>query len=307
MDAARAVGHRRLEGRLHQRRCFVLHHLGREDEAEQTIQEALLIHQELGDRVLQAATRGSMGSRALQRGQLAEALAQIAAALAVERGLGIRPQEALSLLMLGRITAYEGRIALAGEHLREALVVAKACGSRAKVALAQNYLGMLALEDGRPGDALEPLLEAVALERELGSPKKLGLALSSLGRCLGDLDRPEEALVAWEEALALHRRIGGRVEQVLVRLGRAELLRRGGQLGEAQANAEEALGLLGTHTAPGERVRALALRGRIAVDQADRSTAVGCLAAGEVVIQESELPPDSLPAQDLAGLAAALC
>ncbi|MDH4138506.1 MAG: tetratricopeptide repeat protein, partial [Anaerolineae bacterium] len=110
------------------------------------------------------------------------------------------------------------------------------------------YLGLLSHYLGDNEAAHEYSQQALFIAQELGNRYIQGYALTNLGHALVGLGRLDEAAHAYQQALALRRELGQHhlAMEPLAGLARVSLAQ--GNLSQAQAQVEEVLGHLETHT-----------------------------------------------------------
>jgi len=160
----------------------------------------------------------------------------------------LRADEAPDLLarfhdLRGMVAFTAGDLALAGEHYQAAVDLAAGAGDRHTEASLLANLGSVQLERGRPAAALGMLSRATRDLRRLAHTTELASCLCNLANLLlllGDLDHAAREV---ERAREVAGRLGSeRVRGYTLSL-EADLLRRRGRPGEAEARYEQAAAL----------------------------------------------------------------
>ena len=200
-----------------------LYYLGASYQAQGNLPRALGCFQEIIDRL--------EGPNATERFGLSGLPYSGACALAAEclSELGDSAR-ALELIRRGE------HVASAADHLYSKVVLVIA---RSRVLLRQN-----------PNDVIAPLEAAVATCREKKFAGQTMRALTVLGQAYGLVGRPEDGIPLVKEAIVLQETVGAFVDRALWTRVLAGLYLRAGNLSEAEATAETALGFAQRH---GER------------------------------------------------------
>lgn len=218
--------------------------LGDLDGAIAENRRALELSRRLGDRALETVTSSNLGHALHLRGRYDEAATLFDQALALWKPGDGPGKRARSLLNRGQLHRELGEAEKAHERFSAALGLFRQAKDRNNEAATLNALGLLALDAGRPGEALEHLLGALAL-RPPGSRGR-AVTLVTLGVAYRGLGRLEEARQAYAEALPIFRTLGDSREQAssLGNLGRLEAA--AGQDAVALDDFDRALGLFRT-------------------------------------------------------------
>ncbi|MBM3318227.1 MAG: hypothetical protein FJY75_10305 [Candidatus Eisenbacteria bacterium] len=186
--------------------------LGRE-----TVQQALVAFQKLGDRRQVCYALCLLADLTLAIGETREALVQAAEGLRLAEALEYPSVEAHSRQTLGRIALLEGSLAPARQQFETVLRIGEALAEQEFAVMPRLGLAEVCLAQGNRHAAR--LLARAALASALAAKVPW-----PIGRChllLGKLERaPEPACRAWRRAEGIFRRIGARHE-----LHRALLLR----------------------------------------------------------------------------------
>ncbi|MBM4438603.1 MAG: tetratricopeptide repeat protein, partial [Actinobacteria bacterium] len=112
--------------------------------------QALALHQQIGDRAGEAATRANLASIDVEQGDYAAARAGFQQALAIRQQIGDRAGEAATRHQLASIDLRQGDYAAARAGFQQALAIRQQIGDRAGEAATFFQLGVLAEKLGRP-------------------------------------------------------------------------------------------------------------------------------------------------------------
>jgi CHAT domain-containing protein/Tfp pilus assembly protein PilF len=196
--------------------------LGDLDGAIDEYRRALELRRRLGDRFEEAAISINLGHELHLRGRYDQAAALFDRALALWQPGDGPGQRARILLNRGHLHRDLGESDQARERFSEALALFRQAKDRTHEAAALNALGLVALDSRRPEAALEPLRTALAL-RPPGS-RGWAVTLTTLGVVYRQLGRQEDARRAYTEALSIFHSLGDSREQAscLGSLGRLE-------------------------------------------------------------------------------------
>ncbi|MCH9646951.1 MAG: serine/threonine-protein kinase [Deltaproteobacteria bacterium] len=239
-----------LQARLMDVIGMVYSSLGRYEEAEPLLRQALELRQEsLSDNHEDlAVSLDHLGLLQISRGQLEEAELYLDKALSMRRELLGSSHEAVadSLHRLGRLRRSQDRLEEAETSYREALSLRRALlGKHKDVAVTLNNLGVVLRSQGRLDEAEEVLREAAELFEELLGPEhwRLGNTQSNLALVLKTRRQYPEAMALYRHALEIQRRhLGGDHPELANTLNNlAVVLFREGNLDEAEASFREAL------------------------------------------------------------------
>ena len=201
LEAARACRDRRAEGKMLNRLGLSLHGLGRDDEAQQRLEQAYTLWRRLGDKDREAGTLRRLGLVATARGAHDEAVERFLSAFRTYRELGADRKAALALVELADALIAHGHAADAVIHLEQAsdLIAAVDDGyNRERIRIA---LGRAHAATGTPDQARRHLDTALAAMTALGSSVGRAAALEALGELAEATGRDEEAARSYEAAL----------------------------------------------------------------------------------------------------------
>ncbi|MFD9903503.1 BTAD domain-containing putative transcriptional regulator [Streptomyces sp. NPDC059063] len=222
-EAARAAGHRTAEARaLYMLGSSVQHRFAMRLGAP-SLDRAIELCRETGDRTLLAHVLITRGGGALALRDFTAAHALLDEALTHGRALASRGIEAYALGFLGLALLATGRAEEGLAHCREAVAVTWATGDVAGRANALHNLGQVCLRTGRTSEAFDSLHESLRLWRETGSRFREGLLLGAIAQAHNLSGRPAEAAehAARARDIAEARGDAGILARALAQLGHA--------------------------------------------------------------------------------------
>jgi CHAT domain-containing protein/tetratricopeptide (TPR) repeat protein len=221
---------------------------GQMQEAFETLRRALEIREETGDRSGEALTRHSLGWTYETTGDYTRALEYYEQALALHRALGNLSRAAKVLASIGWIhyaVGYdEGDDAQGLAYFRQATAALRETGDRLGLIQTLNSTSALLLRRKDVAGARSAAEEAMTLARQAGIPITEANQSFTLARVRAAERRDEEARTLFNAAIDAFRAAGSQhtVGDILCEL--AQFLRDRGQLEDARARIEEAIGLL---------------------------------------------------------------
>jgi tetratricopeptide (TPR) repeat protein len=157
---------------------------GRAEEARALCEQALAIHQELGNRREEGATLTNLASVLASLGRVAEARDAFARALRISREVGNRRFEGITLVYWAALERRLGAPGRAGEMLAEAAATFDEVGERLYAGVCRCELGHVALSRGEPAAELLEGARAVASAISARPGSELGQAIARLERAL---------------------------------------------------------------------------------------------------------------------------
>jgi len=277
----RAVGDRRLEGRILNRIGNICLWEGRHGEAHVHYATALDCFRAIGSRLLEARMLGNLAITHHEQGRPAEALAHYEAALAIEREIGSRRDEAITLCNLADLLGGQGRTEPARKTFVAALALLRELGDRDTEAVTLGQLGSFELSQGMVEEALSSLKAALALTRETGNRRLHAFTLPLLGDALLEQGDLEGAREAFEQALGLLRIAPNKRHEALAIGGLAALALRQGRIEESASRLAEAEAMLRELDDQPLLADLLCIRGRVELARGDRLAARAALAEAE--------------------------
>jgi class 3 adenylate cyclase/tetratricopeptide (TPR) repeat protein len=203
--------------------------LGRLDDAEQAIADALEAFRRLGDRRSEAWALQNLAWISFSRGDTHLADTRLTESAAMFDEISDWGGRSWALGLLGWVRLAQGRLEEAGDLADEVIDDARRAGDRWALGITLVLQSAVALWLGRTTTAFERSREAREVLDAIGDPFGLSLALATLTRASANLGRVDEARVHWEEAhqtsqaLTEAQRLGARVlsANVLCQIGDA--------------------------------------------------------------------------------------
>jgi predicted ATPase/Tfp pilus assembly protein PilF len=219
------------------------------DRALISIQEALALSRQLGDRHWIAFAHQSLGWLVERRGDYALALKHYEQSLSLRRELDDNQGVAKSLEALGWVVGQLGDHERALALFEEALTLQNALGSRDGIADALEGMGVVAYMRGDFQRAVALHEEGLALRRELGDKVGTAVTLDNLGNVEYLLGNYARARAVFEESLLLSHATGARdlvaagLECLAWTASSYGWRKQAAQIGGAAAALREALGV----------------------------------------------------------------
>jgi tetratricopeptide (TPR) repeat protein len=191
--------------------------LGQHDEAEEHLQQALLLAEHHHDVPAQAHTHEVIARAYEQRGNYERGLEHSVRALDLCRTLDNPVWEARALNGAGWFAALTGDHDQAREHCLAALALHREHDDPSGEAGVLDSLGYIAHLAGHHDEAVGHYREALALQRELDFAYGIAETLVALGEPYAVLGRYNEARAVWQEAVELYQQQGRTEEAQQVR------------------------------------------------------------------------------------------
>ncbi|MGW7356123.1 BTAD domain-containing putative transcriptional regulator [Streptomyces sp. NPDC054802] len=243
VEAARAAGDTRTEGRARTSMTNVHLVAGRYDEADEEAAQAAVLARSVNDPAPVYWSDNDRGIIAFIQGRNQEAEEHLRRAMEGSRLDGNLPGEASALSNLSRIHVATGRITQGISLAEQGIAIYDRIGHTLRLANARYALGVALTQGGRHTDALEQLSEALNLFESNRQRLWEGTAHFRIAQAHLSAHRPAPAAQHAEQALAMGCIGGDRTRgNTLITLGRA--LDSLGQADRARACWREALLLL---------------------------------------------------------------
>jgi CHAT domain-containing protein/Flp pilus assembly protein TadD len=252
LELRRRTGDRAGEALTANNLGHTLHLRGRYDEAATLFDRAIALGREGDDPAERAKTRLNRGHLHRELGETERARGHFRQALGLFRQARDRPRQAATLNALGLLALGESRPGEALAPLRQALAL-RAPESRGR-AVTLTTLAVAYRELGRLPDARRAYAEALPIFRRLGDDREQAQSLANLGwleiaagrdQAVAGPDRL--ALAHFNQALGLFAALADPPGLAWTLRGKAEVLRRCGDLAAARAVMEEALTAVERH------------------------------------------------------------
>lgn len=217
--------------------------LGERQKALADYQRALRLARETGDRERQARTLRDLGVLHYNLDQNAQAFAYFEQALAMQRKEAKPALIASTLFAMGELRRYYGQPEKARPLLEEALQLAREGKARREEAEALSSLAMLDLKAGKMAPVRVRLEEALAIRREIKDVRGEASTLARLGLYWDASGDSAKALMTLREAAAQFAAAKYRGGEAFARQSLATAERRAGHLEEAAAEMLRAVEL----------------------------------------------------------------
>ncbi|MBW4492842.1 MAG: CHAT domain-containing protein [Oscillatoria princeps RMCB-10] len=179
-------------------------------EAWQSLQQALTLYREIGDRDGEAASLENLGIAYHSLGRYTLAIDYHRQSLEIEREIGNRREEAASLGSLGNAYYSLGRYTLAIDYHRQSLEMAREIGDRRGEANSLGNLGNAYHSLGQYTLAIDYHRQSLEMAREIGDRRGETNSLGNLGNTYNSLGRYTEAIDSLRQSLEIAREIGDR-------------------------------------------------------------------------------------------------
>jgi tetratricopeptide (TPR) repeat protein len=201
--AAQRLGDRMALARAHRELGRQRSRIGRYDDAEVHLEQALGLYAELGDFTGQGRVRSALGWLAGLRGDHRKALDQCRTALEIFRAAGYRAGEATALNAVGWRHAQLGDYAAARTHCEQAIALLREVGDRAGEADAWDSLGYVNHRLRRYDEARAGYERALVVYRDIGDRSFEATTLVHLGDTHDAAGDPVAARATWRQALTI--------------------------------------------------------------------------------------------------------
>jgi DNA-binding SARP family transcriptional activator/tetratricopeptide (TPR) repeat protein len=208
LAATRRLGDRAAEALAHRRLATALTRLGRYEQADRRLGDALELFERLGDRTGQAHTALNRAFLLARRGRVGAAIGHTHRAAALYAATGKRTGQADALNALGWLHAERGEHRPAIAHCRRALALHRELGYRHGEANTWDSLGVAHHHLGELDRATECFDRALALYLSLGERTHVAETSGRLGDTLSAAGLSAEAAAAWRTSADTYAEIG---------------------------------------------------------------------------------------------------
>lgn len=207
-------------------------------------EQALALQRSARDTRGEALSLNNIGVLYGQLGEYRKAIEYHEQALPLRRSTGDRLGEISTLHNLGVAYRALGEPAKALGYYEQALALARASGDKKGEGYTLDNIGFVYKSSGDPAKALEFFNQALQVRRSVGDRQGEAITLSNIGATYTSLGKAEESLDYLGRALALHRAVGDLSNEAPTLRNMAIAERDRGNLTEARARIEEALGIV---------------------------------------------------------------
>lgn len=171
-------------------------------DAGRLLDEALAIHRETGNRLMEGLVLSRFAADLAERGRPEEALRLADEALRVLREAGHRPGVAVVVGNSAAALAALGRTEEAERAFREGIAVTQSLGSRRNEGVFRGNYANFLMDRGRTGEADEMYASAQAIHAEVGNPVAAAVHRGNQASRLMRRGQRERALAAWDDVQA---------------------------------------------------------------------------------------------------------
>jgi class 3 adenylate cyclase/predicted ATPase len=258
-----------LQAELLQRAGSLAYQAGTMSEARQRLEEAIRLHEEVGDQLAAARAGVSLADVDVSEGRLGDAMHRLEQALVTLKAVGPSPELAATLAQLGRMQMLRGDRDAAAATLEQALQLAEALALEETLVQALTSRATVLILGGRLVEARSLLETALARADSAGLHRAWNRAVNNLGVLLENSDQYADNLALQGEMEARTRQRGDRERLAVARIGPIPSLVELGRWQEALARAAETDQLQASRQALGETVSAVP----VLCEQGDLATA----------------------------------
>ncbi len=189
---------------------WIFESLGRYNEAEPRLREALNIFQAVGDRRGEASTLSNIGGIYANLGEKQKALQFFEQALPLLHAVGHRSGEAATLNNIGSVYSDLDEKQKALQFYEQALPLLLAVGDHGGEAATLNNIGLVYSDLDEKQKALHFYEQALLLDRAVGDRGGEATTLNNIGLVYDALGEKQQALQFFKQALPLRRTVGDR-------------------------------------------------------------------------------------------------
>jgi tetratricopeptide (TPR) repeat protein len=179
---------------------------GQFQEVLQSLQQALEVYRERGDRAGEATITRRIGSIYAQVEQPTQALKYFQQALAIYRELGAREAEAETFRKIGEFYFDSKQYSQGLGYFQQALAIYRELGVRETEAYTLSEIGEFYFDSKQYSQGLEYSQQALAIYRELGDPTREVRILNNIGKVYDEnLKQYSQALEYYQQAWVIRR------------------------------------------------------------------------------------------------------
>lgn len=177
--------------------------VGRLDVALESLESALLIAKEIGDRDDEGACLNNISTIYFARGDYDTALKHLQESLAIAKETGDRSVEGTALNNIGQIYSARGDYDTALTYHREALAIRKEIGDLSGTVTTLHNIAMLELKKGETKSAFDREMEAYRIALKTGNAEGLFYIGRALGKLLVKAGNRREGVAILRRALEI--------------------------------------------------------------------------------------------------------
>ncbi len=188
----------------------VLHFVGKLDDAENRLQEALALARESSDQPSMARCNLQLGRLWHGRSAFPKALTFLAEAVTIFTAVNNPDGLCETQTVIGECYYYQGRYSEAEAALNHSLALAHELNNQQKIAAALNHLGRVAFDQGDYELARKRYEESLTYSQALDDKVKMATTINNLGILASYRGDVTTTRTHYEKALAIRREIGDR-------------------------------------------------------------------------------------------------
>jgi tetratricopeptide (TPR) repeat protein/DNA-binding MarR family transcriptional regulator len=183
---------------------------GQLEAALNSLQHALTMYKEIGDKEGEGATLNNISVIYDARGEYKTALKYLEESLQISREIGDKEGEGTTLNNISQIYHTRGEYETALEYLEESLQISRKIGNKTGEGATLNNIGSIYKAHGDYEKALKYFEESLKTGREIGDKEGEGATLNNIGGIYKAHGDYEMALKYLEESLQISREIGNK-------------------------------------------------------------------------------------------------
>jgi tetratricopeptide (TPR) repeat protein len=231
-----------------QQRCSLLLDMARSQKMDgqleaalTSLQHALAIEKETGDKRREGATLNNISQIYHARGDYETALKYLEESLQISREIGDKEGEGATLNNISRIYRARGDYKTALKYLEESLQIRRQIGDKAGEGVTLNNISRIYHARGDNEAALKYLEESLQISREIGDKEGEGATLNNISQIYDARGDNEAALKYLEESLQISREIGDKAGEGVTLNNISQIYRARGDYETALKYLEESL------------------------------------------------------------------
>ena len=178
--------------------------------ALESLQQALMIYQQIQDQNGEAVTLNELGKAYDGLSDYTRMGKAHQKALVLARAIGNRNEEGNALNGVGDVYYYNSEHPKAMESYQQALTIFKAIGNRKGEAQSFSNIGVLYVRQGKYPNALEYFQQTLDISKQISDHKGESSGLDNIGAVYSNLGQYPKALEFYQQALAIRQKIGDR-------------------------------------------------------------------------------------------------
>ncbi len=183
---------------------------GQAEKALQTLEQALSIARQNGDRTGEGEVRRNIGRVYYQLNDVTKAFDKFNQSLTIAREVKNRKGEGRSLSNLGIIYEKQNNLEKAIEHYQQGVKIAQEVGDRKGEGISQQNIGWIYITQNKYPQSIEQFQRSLAIWRELKERSLEADSLEGLGNAHKSLGGNPKAIAYYEQLLTIKRELKNR-------------------------------------------------------------------------------------------------